>query len=483
MCHEILLNSSPLETRVAIIEGGLVQDILIERANRRGLVGNVYLGKIDRVLPGMHGCFINIGLERSAFLHGKDLSADAQEKSLPIQRLVTEGQNLLVQVVKDPVGAKGARLTAKVSLATCYLILLPLSSNVGISRRIKDKNVRHQLKQIAQDALTRLEISGGVIVRTAGKEITINCFENDLIYLKSVWDQIVTKQKTAKSPTLLFKDLNLEYRLVRDFIRHNTKRLLVDSEEAFERLSAFSSKFIPGVKKLIQLYTGNESIFDLYQVDDEIKKALGRMVELSSGAYLVIDETEALTTIDVNTGRFVGAQTLKQTVFQTNLEASVVIARQLRVRNLSGIIVVDFINMEDDEDKKQVLLTLERSICDDPVKTRLCGFTDLGLVELTRKRTRGCLANFLQEPCLNCGGTGKLKTLETVCYEIFRDVMREYRNFSAGVTTVIASPLVIERLIEKDSDTLADLETFIHRPIRLQVDATFTLDRYEVVLA
>ena len=483
MRHEILLNFTPLETRIAVIEEGTVQDILIERTTRRGLVGNVYLGKVVRVLPGMQSCFIDIGLDHAAILYSKDLPADDHKKNLPIQKMVTEGQDLLVQVVKDPLGEKGAHLTAEVSLPASHLIFMPLSAHIGISQRIGNKSSRERLKQNAQDALIRLKIKGGLIVRTAREEHTANNFEDDLIYLKGVWDSILADKKNARSPKLLFEELHIAHRFVRDRIRCDTERILVDSEEAFTKLSEFASKFMPKVTPLIHHYQGDQPIFDLYQVEDEIKQALARKVELKSGAHLIIDQTEAMITIDVNTGRFVGAQTLGQTVFQTNLEAAVAIGRQLKLRNLSGIIVIDFINMEDEEHRYQVLQTLDRSIGEDPVKTRLYGFSGLGLVELTRKRTREGLADLLQESCPNCHGIGKVKTSETVCNEIFRAVMREYQAYSAAATTVIASPRVIDRLIEEESDTLADLEALTHRPIRLQVDASFMQDRYEVVVA
>ncbi len=483
MRHEILLNFTPLETRVAVVEQGIVQEVLIERATHRGLVGNVYLGKIVRVLPGMQACFVEIGLERSAFLHVKDLPASENERDRPIQQLVTEGQDLLVQVIKDPIGSKGARLTAEVSLPARHLVLMPFATHVGISQRIENEDTREHLKAIVQAALDAQGIKWGVIVRTAGDGHTSADLEEDLIYLKRVWDNICSEQKTVKAPVLLFAELPLTHRLVRDQIRCDTERVLIDSKETFSNLSQFASKFMPKVAPLIQHYRGDRPIFDLYQIEDEVERALACDVELKSGAYLVIEQTEAMTTIDVNTGRFVGAYTLEQTVFRTNLEAAVAIGRQLRLRNLGGIIVVDFIDMEDDEHKRQVLRTLERSLDDDPVKTRISDFNELGLVVLTRKRSRERLSDLLQESCPHCRGSGQIKTAETVCYEIFRGIMREYRAYSAETTTVIAAPAVIDRLIDEESDALADLEAFIQRPIRLQVDTNFAQDRYEVVIS
>ena len=483
MRHEILLNFTPLETRVAVVEQGMLQEILIERATHRGLVGNVYLGQVVRVLPGMQACFVDIGLDRSAFLHTKDFPSSQETHERSIQQLVTEGQSLLVQVIKDPVGSKGARLTAEVSLPARHLVLMPFATHVGISQRIDDEATREQLKTIAVEALKAQNLECGVIIRTAGDGQTTDDLEEDLVYLKRVWDNILKEQQTAKAPALLFEELPLTHRMIRDQIRRETDRVFIDSLETYTKLSQFASKFMPELSHLIQHYQGDRPIFDLYQIEDEIEKALSRQVELKSGAYLVVDQTEAMTTIDVNTGRFVGAHTLEQTVFRTNLEAAVAIGRQLRLRNLGGMVVIDFIDMDDDEHRRQVLRTLERSLDEDPVKTRVIGFNDLGLVVLTRKRSRESLSDLLQEPCPHCHGTGQMKTAETVCYEIFRAVMREYRAYSAEMTTVIAAPTVIDRLIDEESEALADLEAFIHRPIRLQVDGNFSQDRYEVVVS
>ena len=483
MRHEILLNFTPLETRVAVVEQGMLQEILIERATHRGLVGNVYLGQVVRVLPGMQACFVDIGLDRSAFLHTKDFPSSQETHERSIQQLVTEGQSLLVQVIKDPVGSKGARLTAEVLLPARHLVLMPFATHVGISQRIDDEATREHLKTIAVEALKAQNLECGVIIRTAGDGQTTDDLEEDLGYLRRVWDNILKEQQTAKAPALLFEELPLTHRMIRDQIRRETDRVLIDSLETYTKLSQFASKFMPELSHLIQHYQGDRPIFDLCQIEDEIEKALSRQVELKSGAYLVVDQTEAMTTIDVNTGRFVGAHTLEQTVFRTNLEAAVAIGRQLRLRNLGGMVVIDFIDMDDDEHRRQVLRTLERSLDEDPVKTRVIGFNDLGLVVLTRKRSRESLSDLLQEPCPHCHGTGQMKTAETVCYEIFRAVMREYRAYSAEMTTVIAAPTVIDRLIDEESEALADLEAFIHRPIRLQVDGNFSQDRYEVVVS
>ena len=352
MRHEILLNFTPLETRVAVVEQGMLQEILIERATHRGLVGNVYLGQVVRVLPGMQACFVDIGLDRSAFLHTKDFPSSQETHERSIQQLVTEGQSLLVQVIKDPVGSKGARLTAEVSLPARHLVLMPFATHVGISQRIDDEATREHLKTIAVEALRAQNLECGVIIRTAGDGQTTDDLEEDLVYLKRVWDNILKEQQTAKAPALLFEELPLTHRMIRDQIRRETDRVFIDSLETYTKLSQFASKFMPELSHLIQHYQGDRPIFDLYQIEDEIEKALSRQVELKSGAYLVVDQTEAMTTIDVNTGRFVGAHTLEQTVFRTNLEAAVAIGRQLRLRNLGGMVVIDFIDMDDDEHRR-----------------------------------------------------------------------------------------------------------------------------------
>jgi len=483
MRHEILLNVTPLETRAAVVEQGMVQEIVIERASHRGLVGNVYLGRVIRVLPGMQACFVDVGLERSAFLHAKDLVVDDARRDDPITKLVHEGQTLVVQVIKDPVGTKGARLTAEISLPARHVVLMPLVTHIGISQRIEDDETREHLKSLAEDARARLGLPYGMIVRTAGDGHTLADFETDLHYLHRVWTEITEKQLAASAPSLLFADLRLTLRVLRDVIRPETERLWVDSQETYQQLVGFADRYMPDVRGVIQHYTGDRPLFDLYQVEDEIERALGRVVELKSGGHLVIEQTEAMVTIDVNTGRYVGAHTLEQTVFKTNLEAAVAIGRQLRLRNLGGIIVIDFIDMMDLEHQRTVLRTLERALADDPVKTRLSEFNEMGLVVATRKRSRERLSDQLQEPCRVCHGSGKLKTPETVCYAIFRAILREARAYSAAQTTVLASPEVVDRLIDEESDALADLEAFIHRPIRIQVDPTFRQDQFEVVLA
>lgn len=483
MRHEILLNVTPLETRAAVVEQGMVQEIVIERATHRGLVGNVYLGRVIRVLPGMQACFVDVGLDRSAFLHAKDVVVEDALRDEPIAKLVHEGQTILVQVIKDPVGTKGARLTAEISLPARHVVLMPLVEHIGISQRIEDEATREQLRALADEARQRLGVSYGLIVRTAGGGHTLADFESDLQYLHRVWTEIIEKQTQATAPCLLFADLQLPRRVLRDVIRPETERLWVDSHETFQQLIEFAERYMPDLRSVIQHYTGDRPLFDLYQVEDEIERALGRVVELKSGGYLVIDQTEAMTTVDVNTGRYVGAHTLEQTVFKTNLEAAVAIGRQLRLRNLGGIIVIDFIDMIDPEHQRTVLRTLERALADDPVKTRLSDFNEMGLVVATRKRSRERLADQLQEDCRVCQGTGKVKTAETVCYAIFRAILREARAYSAAQTTVLASPSVVDRLIDEESDALADLEAFIHRPIRIQVDPTFRQDQFEVVLA
>ncbi|MDB9861864.1 Rne/Rng family ribonuclease [Litorivicinus sp.] len=483
MRHEILLSSTPQETRAAVVEQGLIQEIFIERATHRSVVGNVYLGKVVRVLPGLQACFVDIGMDLSGFLHAKNLPSCRSSRDRPINRLITEGQQILVQVIKGQIGAKGVRLTAEISLPARHLVLMPFSRHVGVSKQIDDPEVRECLKVMVQDALSRLKMDLGVIVRAAGQEHSQVDFEEDLAYLKCVWETILAAQNMTRAPSLLFEDLSLIQRMVRDQVNQDTERVLVDTKEAFALLSEFAEKYMPDVAQVITYYTGAEPLFDFYGVNEELDKALDRTVELNSGAYLVIEQTEAMVTIDVNTGRFVGTDMREKTVFKTNLEAAVAIGRQLRVRNLTGVVVIDFIDMDDPEHRRQIFRTIEQILKNDPVKTRLMEFNEAGLLVLTRKRARDRLSDLLQESCSSCGGIGKVKTTETICYEIFRAILREARGYSAETTTVIASPSVFERLVNKESKALIDLEHSIHRTIRLQVDQSFPQDRFEVILS
>jgi ribonuclease G len=483
MSEDILVNVTPQETRVAIMQQAVVQELHVERASALGLVGNVYIGKVARVLPGMQSAFIDIGSERAAFLHVADIwEARNQEGGVrPIERMLSEGQSLMVQVVKDPIGTKGARLSTQISIAGRLLVYLPQESHIGISQRIEDEAERAVLR----DKLTQLlpqGSSGGFIIRTVAETASERELAFDIEYLRKVWAGIEERSHTAAPPALLYQDLNLSLRVLRDMVHDETGRILIDSRETYRRVLGFAQDYIPNVAARVQHYMGERPLFDLYSVEDEIERALARRVDLKSGGYLIIDQTEALTTIDVNTGAFVGGRSFDDTIFKTNLEAAQVIARQLRLRNLGGIIILDFIDMESEEHRNAVLGELRKALARDRVRMTVNGFTQLGLVEMTRKRTRESLAHVLCEPCPVCTGRGALKTAQTVCYQILRDILRESRQFNAREFRILASQTVIDRFLDDESQHLAMLEEFIRKPISLQVESQYTQEQYDVIL-
>ena len=494
MSEEILVNVTPRETRVAVIENGMLQELHIERGWRRGVVGNIYKGKVQRVMPGMQAAFVEVGLERAAFLHANDIVrsspdavVDGEEAALPtpppapIMGLLRDGQDIVVQVVKDPIGSKGARLTTQISIPSRYLVLLPQSKVIGVSARIEDEAERHRLKQAVTE-LAGLHGGHGYIIRTNAEGQPVEALAEDIAYLSRVWNVVERRGRESPSCSVLYEDLSLPLRAVRDLIRKDVEKVKVDSKETHERLQAFVAKYMPVLAERIELYSGERPIFDLYGVEDEIGRALDKQVPLKSGGYLVIDQTEAMTTVDVNTGSFLGQRNLEETVFRTNLEAAQAVARQLRLRNLGGIIIIDFIDMDDPEHRRQVLRTLEKSLAKDHAKTTVYEFSPLGLVEMTRKRTVESLARQLSEPCPECSGRGSIKTTETVTYEIFREITRAVRQFEAARLLVIASPKVVARITDEESTAVAELEEFLGKSIRFQADDQYLQEQFDVVL-
>jgi ribonuclease G len=483
--QDILINWSPQETRVAIVENGAVQELHVERTLERGLVGNIYTGKVARVLPGMQSAFIDIGLERAAFLHVGDLvqrngNGDGAPAT-PIEKLVYEGQSLTVQVIKDPIGTKGARLSAQISIAGRLLVFLPHDNHIGISQKIGSPELREQLRA-RMAALAGSPQDGGFILRTNAEDATDDELAADIAYLRKTWAGV--RERSFKSPpgTLLHEDLNLAQRVLRDLTDDDTQSIRIDSRMQFEALQAFGQEFTPGAVGKLEHYRGERPIFDLYNVDQEIERALARRVDLKSGGYLIIDQTEALTTIDVNTGGYVGARNFDDTIFKTNLEAAQAIARQLRLRNLGGIIIIDFIDMVREEHQDAVLAELRRQLARDRVKMTVSGFTQLGLVEMTRKRTRESLAHMLCEPCPTCQGKGSVKTPRSVCYDILREILREARQFNPKEFRVVASAAVVEMLLDEESQHLAGLSDFIGKPISLRTEPTLSPEQYDIVL-
>ena len=487
MSEEILINVTPRETRVAVVENGVVQEIYIERTARRGIVGNIYKGRVSRVLPGMQAAFIDIGLERAAFLHVSDiikcpneeLEAFASETQ-KITDLLVQGQEVLVQVIKDPLGTKGARLTTCITIPSRYLVLLPNENTVGVSTKIEDEQERTRLK----DLMTRLSESTngqGYIIRTAGEGIDEASIEQDQAFLTKLWQSLFNRISTTKPGNIVYEDLPLSIRAIRDFITDEIEKIRVDSKETFQKLEQFSEQFVPQLKARLEYYPGERPIFDLYSVEDEIQKSLGRKVQLKSGGYLIFDQTEAMTTVDVNTGAYVGHRNLEETIFKTNLEAAQAIVRQLKLRNIGGIIIIDFIDMTLLEHRQQVLRALEKALERDHAKSQITEVSNLGLVEMTRKRTRESLEHILCESCPTCSGRGSIKTAETVCYEIFREIIREARQYEARQLLVLASQGVVDLLLDEESASLAELETFVGVPIRFQVENLYTQEQYDVV--
>ena len=482
MKEEILVNVTPQETRVALMQQGSAQELHVERAGSRGLVGNIYIGVVSRVLPGMQSAFIQIGLDRAAFLHVADLwSSRNGEDSRPIEKILHDGDHLLVQVIKDPIGTKGARLSTQISIAGRFLVFLPQESHIGISQRIEDETERAQLRERLQQLLGA-DQSGGYIIRTMAETATEDELRADLAYLKRLWAGIEEKSRTLEAPAPLYHDLNLSLRVLRDLATDQTQVVLIDSRETYERMRAFAAEYALPFADRVEHYTGDRPLFDLYGVEDEIERALARRVALKSGGYLIMDQTEALTTVDVNTGGFVNGRSFDDTIFKTNLEAAQVIARQLRLRNLGGIIIVDFIDMDNDTHRDAVLAEFRNALAPDRTRMTVNGFTALGLVEMTRKRTRESLAHVLCEPCPMCHGRGELKTAQTVCYEIQRELLREARQFDAREFRILAAQKVIDMFLDEESQGLAMLEEFIGKPIRLQVETLYTQEQYDVVL-
>lgn len=493
MSEEILINVTPRETRVAKIEGGMLQEVQVERAWRRGYVGNVYKGRVRRVIPGMQAAFVDVGLDRAAFLHASDIArktdtsngdddraADRRSTTPSISGLVHEGQEIVVQVIRDPIGSKGARLSASLSIPSRYLVLLPYGRNLGISARIEDETERQRLKDTVAGALA--DNPPGYIVRTNAEGQSHEALAFDIDYLTRVWRVVQGNIADARVGDCVYEELSLPLRTLRDRLHPGVDKVRVDSHEVCSRTREFVHKFITDLDDRIDLYDDELPIFELYGVEDEIKRALNNQVPLKSGGSLVIDQTEAMTTIDVNTGGYLGTHTLEETVYRTNLEAAQAACRQLRLRNLGGIIIIDFIDMEDAEHQRQVLRMLEKELDRDFVKTTVYPMSALGLVEMTRKRTSESLERQLCEPCPTCSGRGTLKTAETLTHEIFREVTRAVRQFDAEKLMVMASSRVVERILEEDSAALAELETFIGKDINLQAEEQYTQEQFDVVL-
>ncbi len=487
MSEEILINLTQREVRAALVDNGVLQEVMIERTSHRGLTGNIYKARVVRVLPGMQAAFVEMGLARTGFLHASDVlpppgtlpPEDGQE--LNIRNLLREGDTVLVQVVKDQLGTKGARLTTFITMPSRFLVLLPMETSIGISGRIESEAERARLKELVT-GLTDSSPRHGCIVRTAAEGVADEPLRADLDFLRRLWEVVVRRAQDAPVPSLVHQDLPLPIRVLRDLANPGTRRVLIDDQAGYVALREFAATVVPELASRIEFYPGPRPVFDLYGIEGEIQKALARKVELKSGGYLVIDQTEALTSIDVNTGAFVGHRSPEDTIFRTNLEAAVAIARQLRLRNLGGIIVIDFIDMQEEAHRQQVREALSSAMHGDNARAQIAEVSPLGLVQMTRKRTRESLEHVLCEPCPSCEGRGHVKTPETVCYEIFREILRQHGQFSFKGLVILAHQEVVELLLDEESSGIAELEERTGKPIRLQVESLYAPDQFDVVL-
>jgi len=486
MTEELLINVTPQETRVATVENGMLTEVWIERAQKIGLVGSVIKGTVKRVLPGMEAAFVDIGLEKAAFLHVSDIAGstsvgpDGERTTQTIAQVLREGQRIAVQVVKDPLGTKGARVTSKLTVPSRYLVMMPGENSIGVSTKIEAEDEREKLRSMVAEH--RENEQCGYIVRTAAEGMDSDAIVGDLHFLSKVWKGIQTQLSDAPHGQVIFSDLPLVLRTLRDIRGDSIERIRIDSRETFKTSIAFCEEYVPQLAQRIEHYPGERPIFDLHGIEDEIERALNKKVTLKSGGYLVIDQTESMTTIDVNTGAFVGRHNLEETIFKTNLEAAQTIARQLRLRNLGGIVIIDFIDMQVADHRRQVLRALEKALEKDNAKTQMSEVSALGLVEMTRKRTRESLEQVLCGECGVCGGRGMTKTLETVVFEITREIIRQVRQFDIESVTVLASADIVEWFTEERSDDLALLEDFVEVPIRLQGEQLYNREQYDVVL-
>jgi ribonuclease G len=488
MTAELLVNITPSETRVAYIDGGILQEIHIEREAKRGIVGNIYKGRVSRVLPGMQAAFVDIGLEKAAFLHASDIMphtecvAGDEQKNFSVRdiaELVRQGQDLMVQVVKDPLGTKGARLTTDITLPSRYLVFMPGAAHVGVSQRIDSEVERERLKKTVA---AYCDEQGGFIIRTAAEGIGEEELSGDAAFLKRLWTKVQERRKRNITKYKLYGEMALAQRVLRDFAGAILDKIRVDSKLTYDLLVEFTREYIPEMTEKLELYTGKQPIFDLYDVENEIQRSLERKVELKSGGYLIIDQTEAMTTVDINTGAFVGHRNLDDTIFNTNIEATQAVARQLRMRNLGGIIIIDFIDMSDEEHRRRVLHSLEQALSKDRVKTSISGFSQLGLVEMTRKRTRESIEHVLCHECLTCRGRGTVKSVETVCYEILREIVRVHHAYDSDRFLVYASPAVGEALKGEESHALAEVEIFVGKQVKVQIEPLYNPEQFDVVM-
>lgn len=504
MANELIINVTLGETRVARLENGVVAELYIEHAKDQGVVGNVYKGKVVRVLPGMQAAFVEIGLDRTAFLHASDVIADVaqyeqklidedfesgeESESKPkrssknrqdkrIQDLLKEGREILVQVEKGPISTKGARLTTHVSLPGRNLVYMPTSHHVGVSRRIDDDKERKRLRDLVLEERPK---GAGFIIRTAGSQTTRSDIQTDMQYLLRTWKEVETKVSENKAPSLIHEELDVLMRVVRDLFTSDIDRLIIDDPAAAKRIRDFVATFMPSLESQVEVYDGNEPIFDHFGIEVEITRALGQKVWLKSGGYIIIEQTEALTAIDVNTGRFVGRRNLEDTILKTNLEAVKEIVYQLRLRNIGGIIILDFIDMERRSNRQKVFTVLKEALKQDRARTSITKISDLGLVEMTRKRTKEDIRRQLTDPCLYCEGKGYLKSATTIAYEIFRETQRVLSEEKANQYTIFCHPHVANLLYDEERKWLEKFEHLYKVRLAIKGVADYHVEQFDV---
>ncbi|MDD2270819.1 MAG: Rne/Rng family ribonuclease [Desulfuromonadaceae bacterium] len=507
MGAELVINAASHETRIALIENGTIAELYIERSREKGIVGNIYKGRVIRVLPGMQAAFVDIGLEKAAFLYVADVFDAIEEyESLlysgskkddepaeeqddhdraefrplhPIEDLLQEGQELLVQISKEPLGTKGARITSHISLPGRHLVYMPTVDHIGISRRIEDEEERERLREIVE----RLKKPGsGYIVRTVSEGKSEEDLVADMQYLATLWEEISKRQDNAAVPSLLHSDLDVVQKVVRDIVSEQVDKIIVDSQVDYDRIVNFISTFASKMKYTIELYDEEEPIFDHYGLEVEISRALGRKVWLKSGGYIIIEQTEALSAVDVNTGRFVGKHNLEDTILKTNLEAVKEIAYQLRLRNIGGIIIIDFIDMEKEVNREKVYGALEEALKADKSKTNILKISELGLVEMTRKRVRENISRMMCEPCSYCEGRGYIKSKITICHEIFRELRREMLDARGAKATVTVHPQVADLLYDEERRGLEELEKKFKKRITVRAKPGFHQEQFEILI-
>jgi ribonuclease G len=489
MAAELIINATFNETRIAFLESGALVEFFTERKNEKSMVGNIYKGKVARIVPGMDAAFIDIGLEKSAFLYVGDIIVDRmmyedyEDSELPvefterIEGVLEDGQELIVQVSREPIGQKGTRVTSKLTIPGRLLVLMPSTQHVGVSRRIEDEEERKRLATILKDLTPR---GFGVIARTASEGKPKEELESDILFLKRIWDSIQEKAKHAKAPSILHQDLGMIFRVIRDIHSHNLKRIVIDDPAIHERVKEFLKEYLPEQSCDVSLFTEKDPIFEAFGIEVELAKLLQKKIWLKSGGYIVLDYTEALTVIDVNTGRYLGKKDLEDTILRTNLEAVKEIAYQIRLRNIGGIIIVDFIDMERKDSRETVFQALMDALKKDRIKTFAYPISEIGLVQITRKRTRHNLISQLSEVCPTCDGTGYVKSRFTVCYEVLRELKRFCMKEEGKTANVYLSPEVASLLYEEERSSIDYIEHAYETKINIIANPEFTVDRFEV---